>query len=284
MAQNNYLTEQAGQYLSERIKERALIASPELTGTPKAPTAAAGTNTEQIATTAFVKKAVDDAVAGIYTPMGTVDGASDLPTDAEAGDIYTVKEETVVTEGTEGKNVVQKLSGTVDTYADLPNDATEVADGAIYKVVAPYSDTSTDPATEYEANSLWSASNDGTTVTWSNITGTAYPANTDYKYTEEDGWTPMESGVDLSNLVTKDELAEADYVKNEDLQPTPLSTVISWFSETPTTPEYTYTPVDDTTGKNPKDEGWYVKNGDEYELTEDETPQTGVEYYIRTEA
>ena len=43
----------------------ALLASPTFTGTPKAPTAAKGTNTTQIATTAFVKTAVDTAVAGI---------------------------------------------------------------------------------------------------------------------------------------------------------------------------------------------------------------------------
>ena len=36
-------------------------ASPELTGTPTAPTAASGTATTQIATTAFVQDAVDDA-------------------------------------------------------------------------------------------------------------------------------------------------------------------------------------------------------------------------------
>ncbi len=41
--------------------ELAEIDSPTFTGTPKAPTAAAGTNTTQIATTAFVKYAVDDA-------------------------------------------------------------------------------------------------------------------------------------------------------------------------------------------------------------------------------
>lgn len=41
-----------------------------LTGTPKAPTAAAGTNTTQIATTAFVKTAIDNALAGIIRAEG----------------------------------------------------------------------------------------------------------------------------------------------------------------------------------------------------------------------
>jgi microcystin-dependent protein len=44
---------------------KANIASPIFTGTPAAPTAAAGTNTTQVATTAFVKTAVDTGIAGV---------------------------------------------------------------------------------------------------------------------------------------------------------------------------------------------------------------------------
>jgi len=44
----------------------ALLASPTLTGTPTAPTAAAGTNTTQIATTAFVTNAILGAIGGSY--------------------------------------------------------------------------------------------------------------------------------------------------------------------------------------------------------------------------
>lgn len=44
---------------------KANLASPALSGTPTAPTAAAGTNTTQIATTAFVKTEVDTAIAGL---------------------------------------------------------------------------------------------------------------------------------------------------------------------------------------------------------------------------
>jgi hypothetical protein len=40
-------------------------ASPEFSGTPTAPTASAGTNTTQIATTAFVTTAVANGIAGI---------------------------------------------------------------------------------------------------------------------------------------------------------------------------------------------------------------------------
>ena len=41
------------------VNSKANIASPALTGTPTAPTAAAGTNTTQIATTAFVTNKVN---------------------------------------------------------------------------------------------------------------------------------------------------------------------------------------------------------------------------------
>lgn len=50
--------------LSAALALKAPIASPALTGTPTAPTAAPGTNTTQIATTAFVEEAVAGAGGG----------------------------------------------------------------------------------------------------------------------------------------------------------------------------------------------------------------------------
>lgn len=47
-------------------------ASPTFTGTPKAPTAAAGTNTTQIATTAFVQTAVQAAAGGAVAFQGVI--------------------------------------------------------------------------------------------------------------------------------------------------------------------------------------------------------------------
>lgn len=44
----------------EHLSSKANINSPELTGVPTAPTAAKGTNTNQIATTAFVHDALDN--------------------------------------------------------------------------------------------------------------------------------------------------------------------------------------------------------------------------------
>jgi hypothetical protein len=45
--------------VASAISSKADLNSPALTGTPTAPTAASGTNTTQVATTAFVKSAVD---------------------------------------------------------------------------------------------------------------------------------------------------------------------------------------------------------------------------------
>jgi hypothetical protein len=49
------------------------LASPALTGTPTAPTATAGTNTTQIATTAFVTGAVSDLIASAPGALNTLD-------------------------------------------------------------------------------------------------------------------------------------------------------------------------------------------------------------------
>ena len=56
--------------------KKAPLASPTFTGTPKAPTAAAGTNTTQIATTAFVQSAVVAASTGAAKYQGGMTAAA----------------------------------------------------------------------------------------------------------------------------------------------------------------------------------------------------------------
>jgi hypothetical protein len=64
---------------------------PTLTGTPLAPTAAAATNTTQIATTAFVLAAVSTAVAGLLNFKGATDCSANPNYPAAAkGDAYIV--------------------------------------------------------------------------------------------------------------------------------------------------------------------------------------------------
>lgn len=58
--------------LDTTLSEKAPLNSPALTGIPTAPTAAAGTNTTQIATTAFVGTAVADLVASAPSTLNTL--------------------------------------------------------------------------------------------------------------------------------------------------------------------------------------------------------------------
>jgi hypothetical protein len=58
--------------LATSLGLKANLASPALTGTPTAPTAAAGTNTTQVATTAFVGTAVADLVASAPSALNTL--------------------------------------------------------------------------------------------------------------------------------------------------------------------------------------------------------------------
>jgi len=56
----------------------ARLAGPTFSGTPKAPTAAAGTNTTQIATTAFVTTAIANAQTGAATYKGAATAEADI--------------------------------------------------------------------------------------------------------------------------------------------------------------------------------------------------------------
>lgn len=67
---------------------KAPLASPALTGTPTAPTAAAGTNTTQIATTAFVTSAVSTAIGDLAGVEFSIVNA--LPAAGDASIIYLV--------------------------------------------------------------------------------------------------------------------------------------------------------------------------------------------------
>ncbi len=60
--------------INAKAMAKADLASPEFTGTPKAPTAAEGTSTEQVATTAFVQQAVAGIATGPLTE-GEIDAA-----------------------------------------------------------------------------------------------------------------------------------------------------------------------------------------------------------------
>jgi len=77
------------------VDDKADLASPAFTGTPTAPTAASGTNTTQIATTAFVKAACDDITHDLAAALkfkGVVANLTELEAivDPAEGDVYQV--------------------------------------------------------------------------------------------------------------------------------------------------------------------------------------------------
>lgn len=83
--------------LQTALDAKAPLASPALTGTPTAPTAAASTNNTQVATTAFVKTAVNSAISGLDGAMvfkGTIGSTgatvTALPDSHTAGWTYVV--------------------------------------------------------------------------------------------------------------------------------------------------------------------------------------------------
>lgn len=73
---------------------KATIASPTFTGVPAAPTAGAGTNTTQLATTAFVKAAIDVVLGGVASAYDTLielaAGLLVVPENAQTGTTYTL--------------------------------------------------------------------------------------------------------------------------------------------------------------------------------------------------
>lgn len=86
--------------IQTQLNSKSPISSPVFTGTPKAPTAAAGTNTQQIATTAFVQTAVSNGIAAsdamiMKGTIGTSGTVKTLPTTYKTGWTYRV-----VTNGT----------------------------------------------------------------------------------------------------------------------------------------------------------------------------------------
>jgi hypothetical protein len=106
---------------------KAPLASPSLTGTPLAPTAAVDTNTTQIATTAFAKKEADDAEAAAATDATTkVAAEAALRVSGDAASVATA-----ATDATTKANAAQAAA-----IAAAATDATTKADAAQAAAIA----------------------------------------------------------------------------------------------------------------------------------------------------
>ena len=171
------------------ISSKADLASPAFTGTPTAPTAAAGTNTTQIATTAFVNAAFQANDAMVFKgTIGTGGTVTSLPTthyqgwtykvitaDTYAGAACEVGDMIIcITDGTSANNdhwtVVQSnVDGIVTGPASSTTDHVVTFNGTTGKVVK---DSGYTIATSVPANAVFtdttyeskSASSGGTAV------------------------------------------------------------------------------------------------------------------------
>lgn len=116
-----------GNHVHPTDTSRAPVASPTFTGTPAGPTAVTGTNTTQLASTAFVKAAVDTAVVGLldyrgaFTPAVS-SGASGYPTTGGSG---------VASAIVKGDMFVASAAGFILT------EAIQIGDAVIAKIDTP---------------------------------------------------------------------------------------------------------------------------------------------------
>lgn len=123
---------------SDLDTKKANIASPTLTGTPKAPTATAGTNTTQIATTAFVQTAVSnhnssstahtdirDLIAGLTTRLNTLADSDDTTLDQLSEVVAYIKSNRTLIENitTNKVNVSDIIDNLTSTATNKPLSA-----------------------------------------------------------------------------------------------------------------------------------------------------------------
>ncbi len=81
------------------------------------------------------------------------------------------------------------------------------------------------------------------------------------------------SGTQVSFVENEDELLDGESQKT--------FTELFEDNDSTVTPIYYQVQADDVTGKNPKLNGWYVKDGSTYTLTTDTEPQQGTTYYVK---
>lgn len=101
---------------------KANLAGPTFTGVPAAPTATAGTNTTQIATTAFVKEAVDAVPAG--AALATASQARSTTNTTNALGVKTTIDANAVVSQTDGATITIDFNGTINAVVTLGGNRT----------------------------------------------------------------------------------------------------------------------------------------------------------------
>ena len=116
--------------VDDSLASKAPIESPDLTGIPKAPTASAGTNTSQIANTAFVQSAISnhntsssahsdirDLISGLTTRLNALADSDDTTLDQLSEIVAYIKSnrtliETITTNKVNVADIVDNLTST----------------------------------------------------------------------------------------------------------------------------------------------------------------------------
>jgi hypothetical protein len=114
--------------IATAVASKANYASPNLTGLPTAPTAAIGTNTSQLATTAFVKTALDVAAADIAITGGTIDNV-----DITGGTIVDLDTPLAVNSGGTGKSTLALNNVLLGNGTDAVQEVAPGASGNVLK-------------------------------------------------------------------------------------------------------------------------------------------------------
>jgi phage-related tail fiber protein len=135
--------------LATELGKKANLASPALTGTPTAPTAASGTNTTQLATTAFVKTAISSIPAASETAAGLIELATAAETTAGSDTTRAVTPKTLATElGKKANLASPALTGTPTApTAGSGTDTTQLATTAFVKAAISAAGASYAPTT-----------------------------------------------------------------------------------------------------------------------------------------
>lgn len=128
-----------GDHVHPTDTSRAPLASPTFSGTPKADTAAKGTNTKQLATTAFVQTAIADKQNTLTFDNSPTSGSSNP---VKSGGVYSAlaakldatTAEAIYLKKTDA-GTVYSFKGSVNSYSDLPA-ASDVQPGWTYDVKA----------------------------------------------------------------------------------------------------------------------------------------------------
>lgn len=127
-----------GDHVHPTDTTRAPLASPTFTGTPKAPTAAKGTSTTQIATTAFVQTAIGDKQDTLTFDTAPTASSTNPVTSGGVATALAAKLDSSTAESTYAKKTdisnVYKYKGSVATYSALPD--TGLTAGDVYNVEA----------------------------------------------------------------------------------------------------------------------------------------------------